>query len=121
MNFSASGHPNPLLATCNVLRHVVFHSYFSDDNKQDSTTTSAHRKQITELLQNRQLLFVDIIKIWGNTDGCAEQYQCETALYLISILTHAYIIIINHSVGASVHVRKVVDGLNATYNRFFSC
>ena len=50
----------------------------------------------------------------GNTGGCADQYSCITALYLLSILAHKYNIIINRGVGAPGHVIEVVDGLNDT-------
>ena len=58
--------------------------------------------------------------IWENNDGCAEQYCCATALYLLSMLSHEYNIIMDSGVGSLVHDREVVYGLNATYERFFS-
>ena len=33
-------------------QHAVFHSFLSDDNKQDATTTTAHRNRLIELLKN---------------------------------------------------------------------
>ena len=50
--------------------------------------------------------------IWENTDGCAEQYICATAIYSLSMLYHAYNIVIDCGVGAPVHGKYVVDGLN---------
>ena len=44
----------------------------------------------------------------------AEKYRCATALYLSSMLAHAYNIIIDRGVGAPGHIREVVDGFNAT-------
>ena len=41
-------------------------------------------------------------------------------LYLLSILAHAYNIIINRGVGAPVYGRDVVDDLNDTDKRFIS-
>ena len=52
--------------------------------------------------------------IWENTGGCVEQYRCTTVLYLSSILSHTYNIIIYHDVGEPGHVKEIVDGLNAT-------
>ena len=46
-------------------------------------------------------------------DGFTEQYCCVTMPYLLSILEHAYNIIID-CVGATGHCRDVVDGLNDT-------
>ena len=55
-----------------------------------------------------------MITLWVNTDGCAEQYWCATALLLLSMLAHAYNIMIDSGVGAPICGREVVDGLNAT-------
>ena len=53
-----------------------------------------------------------------NTDGCAEHYICATALCLMSILSQTFSVIIDHSISAPEHGRKVLDGLNATEKRF---
>ena len=71
-----------------------------------------------ELLKKIKLLMTKKSTIWENTDGCAEQYKCTTALYLLSILSHAYNIVIDSGVGAPVHGKDVVDGLNAADKRF---
>ena len=34
-------------------RHAVFHSFLSDDRKQDSDTTTAHRKRLISLLKEK--------------------------------------------------------------------
>ena len=52
---------------------------------------------IIGLLKKGQLLFSDISRILDNIDGCYEQYRCDTALYLLSILAHTYNIIIDRS------------------------
>ena len=92
---------------------------FPDDRKQDAATTADHIKQIIELLHNRTLLFSDMITLWENNDRCVQQYRCATALYLLSMLEHAYNIIINRVVGAPGYGRQVVDGLNDTQQFFF--
>ena len=69
-------------------------------------------------MQNRTLLFSEMINIWEKTDGCADKYCCTTALYLLLILAHAYNIIIDRSVGAPVHGIEVVDNFNSTHKRF---
>ena len=102
---------------CHVRRSFIF---FSHDSKQNSATTAIHSKRIIELSQNRTLLFAYMSNIWENTDGYAEQYRFATALYLFSMLAHAYNIIIYRGVRAPGHGRKVVDGLNATKKRFLS-
>ena len=64
-------------------RHLVFHSFFSDYSKQDSATTTAHRKLLIELF--KKITDVNIKYNMGNNDGCAEQYRCASELYLMSV------------------------------------
>ena len=63
--------------------HSVFNSLFPDDSKQDASTTTAHRKSLIELLKEQKVLTSTLSKIWENTDGCAEQYICASALYFM--------------------------------------
>ena len=65
-------------------RHAMFHSFLSDDRKQDSATIISHRKLIIELLKQQNIMLNMLSTIWENTDACAEQYICVTALYLMS-------------------------------------
>ena len=57
-------------------------------------------------------LFSDISTIRDNTDDYAYQYRCATTLYLLSMLAHAYNIIMDFWVGVPVHSREVVDVLS---------
>ena len=65
-------------------------------------------------------MFADISTIWGNTDGCVDKYCRATAMYLLSMLVHAYNIIIDIGVGAPGHDREVVSGFNANDKMFIS-
>ena len=47
-------------------------------------------------------------KIWESIDGCAEHYRCATALYLMSILSHDFYVIIDHGIDKPGHGREVV-------------
>ena len=51
--------------------------------------------------------------IWENTDGCAEQYRCATALYLMSVLSQCHSIIFYRVIIAPGHGKEVVDVINA--------
>ena len=86
-HFSASHHYSPLLASYHVSSHEML-IFLYDGSKQDAAPTYEHSKHIIELLQNRKVLFSEIIIIWENTDGCAEQYLCATVIYLLWILAH---------------------------------
>ena len=44
--------------------HAVFHSFLSDDSKQDSATTTAHRKHIIKLLKQRNIMPNTLSSIW---------------------------------------------------------
>ena len=58
--------------------------------------------------------------IWYNIDGCSKQYICAAVLYLLSILSHAYNILIDIGVGAPGHGKYLVYGLKATDKRFIA-
>ena len=60
-------------------RHGVFHYFLSDDSKQDAANTTAHSKRLIELFK-KKVLTSTLSKIWENTDGCAEQYICDSSL-----------------------------------------
>ena len=53
-----------------------------------------------------------LITIWENIDGCAEQYRSATALLIIYLILNFSNAIIDHYVSAPVHGKYVVDGLN---------
>ena len=56
--------------------------------------------------------------ICSNTDGCAEQFRCATALYLLSVLSQHRSIIFYWGISAPGHGKQVVDGINAIEKRF---
>ena len=66
------------------------------------------------MLKNRTVLFADMNTLWGNNGGFVEPYRCAPVLYLLSMLAHAYNFIIDRVVGAPVHAREVIDGMNVT-------
>ena len=52
--------------------------------------------------------------VWDDTDGCAKQYRCGTAIYLLSMLAVMFDITIDRAIGAPGHGKDIVDALNAT-------
>ena len=52
-------------------------------------------------------------KIWENTDGCAEQYRYASALYLMSVMSQCYSIILDQGIIAPGNEKEVVYGINA--------
>ena len=93
-------------------RHAVFNYFLSDDSKQYAATTSAHRKRLIELLNEQKVPTSTLSKIWENTDGCADQYRCASALYLMSVLSQHFSNKTDRGISAPGHGKEVVDGLN---------
>ena len=78
----------------------------------DADTTNAHRKSFISLLKEKTLLTTSLSKIWENTDGCAEQYICASEIYLMSVMSQCYSIIIDRGISAPGNGKEVGDGLN---------
>ena len=70
------------------------------------------------LLKDKNVLTTSLSKIWENTDGCAEKYRCASALYLMSLMSKTYSIIIDRGISAPGHRKEMVDGLNAVDKRY---
>ena len=70
------------------------------------------------LLKDKKVLITSLITIWENTDGCDEQYRFASALYLLSVMSQCYSIIIDLGISAPGHGKEVVDGLNAVNKRY---
>ena len=117
-NFSAEPQADINSTTLSRPRHALFHSFLSDDSKQDASTTTAHSKRLISLLNNKQVLTTSLSTIWGNNDGCAEQYRCDSALYLMSVISQNYSLIIDRGISAPGHGKEVVDGLNDVDKRY---
>ena len=56
----------------------------------------------------------------NQTDGCAKQYRCSIAYYLMSYLSKSYQIVINRAVDTPGHGKDVVDGFNAAQKRYLA-
>ena len=52
--------------------------------------------------------------VWEDTDGFANQYRCDFSLYLMTVLSSSYGIIMNRAINAPGYWNNVVYGLNAT-------
>ena len=55
-HFSASPQADINLSTLTCHRHSVFHSFLSDDSKQDAATTTAHSKRLISFIKDKTLL-----------------------------------------------------------------
>ena len=107
-NFSAAPQADINLSTLSRPRHGIFHSFLSGNSKQDAVTTTAHSKRLMPLLKSKQLLTTSLSTIWENTYSCAEQYRCASALYLMSVMSQTYSIIIDRGIFAPGNGKDVV-------------
>ena len=55
-HFSALTKADINTSTSSRQRYAAFHSFLSDDSKQDSDTTTAHSKRLISLLKDRKVL-----------------------------------------------------------------
>ena len=58
--------------------------------------------------------------MWNQIDGCAKQYRCYIAYYLMSFLSKSYQIVIDRAVDTPGHGKDVVDGFNSVQNRYLA-
>ena len=117
-NSSAAPKAGIKSSTISCQSHALFHSFLSDDSKQDAATTTAHRKRFISLLKYRKLLTTSLSTIWENTDGCAEPYRCASALNLMSVMSQCYSIIIDQGISTPGYGKEVVDVLNDVDKRY---
>ena len=96
----------------------MFHSFLSDDSKQDASTTTTHSKLLITLLKEKELLKSSLITIWENTDGCAEQYRYASALYLMPVISQCYSVTIDSGISAPGNGKEVVDRINDIDKRY---
>ena len=55
--------------------------------------------------------------MWYQKDGCANQYMCSIAYYMMYFISKAYQIVLDRVVDTPGHVKDVVDGFNAVQKR----
>ena len=49
-----------------------------------------------------------------DTDVCAKKYRCALTIYLMTVLSYSYVIIMDRAMDAPGQEKNVVDGLYAT-------
>ena len=54
--------------------------------------------------------------LWKYTNGCAKQYSCALDIYLITVISSSYGIIMDRAINLLCHGNHVFDGLNTTEN-----
>ena len=95
-----------------------YYSHLSDDSKQNAATTTAHTSRLYQHLKDISVLHPDKSTIWEVTDGCAKQYRCATAIYLMSTVSQQFDVVIDRSIEAPGHGKGEVDGFGAVDKQF---
>ena len=49
------------------------------------------------------ILVSDMSTVWEDTDGCAKQYRCALDIYVITVLSSSYGIIVDYAINAPGH------------------
>ena len=49
-----------------------------------------------------------------------KQYMCALDIYLMTVLSYSYGIIMDREINAPGHIKNVFDGLNATDKHYFN-
>ena len=58
--------------------------------------------------------------MWDQTYGCANQYRCSIACYLMSYLSKSYHFFLDRAVDTPGHGKDVVDGFIAVQKRYLA-
>ena len=58
--------------------------------------------------------------MWDQIYGCAKQYRCSIAYYLMSYLSKSYQIVLDRDVDTAGHGKDVVNGFNAVQKRYLA-
>ena len=56
--------------------------------------------------------------VWEDTDSSVKQYICALAIYLMTMLSSSYVIIMDYASNEPGHGKNVVDRLNETDKRY---
>ena len=58
--------------------------------------------------------------MWDQTDGCANQYMCSIAYYLMYFLSKSYQIVLDRAVDTSGYEKYAVDGFNGFQKQYLA-
>jgi hypothetical protein len=76
---------------------LSYHSYISDNNRQDSRTTFANTDALVLYLLEQQKMMQQST-YYELMDGCAKQYRCANALFFMSVLASKYRIMVDRMI-----------------------
>ena len=56
--------------------------------------------------------------VLDSTDGCSGQYRSALSLFLLTVMSASFGIVIDRMVNAPIHGKGIVDALNAVTKRY---
>ena len=75
-------------------------------------------KQLDHLREQKIIREGTPTVILDSTDGCSGQYRSALSLFLLTVVSASYNIVIDRMVNAPAHGKGVVDALNAVTKRY---
>ena len=67
-----------------------------------------------ETLLKSVILVYDMSTLWEYTDGCAKQCMCDLTIYLMTVLSSSYGIIMDRTIHTPGNRENIIDRINAT-------
>ena len=95
------------------MKNSEFHSYISDDNEQYACDLHAHKFHLF-FFKESGILMSGMSTVWEDTNGFAKKYRHALDIYLMTVLSYPYGIIMDFLINVTVHGNNVVDVLNGT-------
>ena len=90
-----------------------FYSFLSTDKKQDGKVVYANIKLMLDHIKSDTIEGTEVRwKIIDDTDGCAVQYRCGTALWVLHKLSNEMNFVYDRGIDAEGHGKKLIDGLS---------
>ena len=96
-----------------------FYLNLSDSKLQNVAKTTVHLYTLLEnVFQKKQMIRGRTM--WDQTDGCAKQYRCSIAYYIMSYLSKSYQIVLDRAVDTPGCGKYVADGFHAVQKRYLA-
>ena len=95
-----------------------FYLHLSYSKLKNAATNTAHLHKLLANVFEKKMIRGGTM--WDQIDGCAKQYRCYIAYYLMSYLSKSYRIVIDRDVDTPGHGKDVVDGFNSVQKRYLA-
>ena len=79
--------------------------------------TCSYGSSIKTFLESVRLVS-SMSTVWEDIDGCENQYRCDLSIYLMTVLSSSYSIIMDLAMNAPCHGNNFIYGLNTTGKRY---